>query len=575
MAEEPAKRRLAAIVAADVVGYSRLMERDETGTFAALKTRRKEVLEPLVARHQGRIFKVTGDGVLVEFGSAVNAVQCAVELQQAMDTANRELPHDHHIVLRIGVNLGDVMVEGSDLYGDGVNIASRLEALAEPGGILVARTAHDYVRNKVKVKFDDLGSQALKNIAEPVHAYRVAGTPAVAVAATKPMTDKPSIAVLPFTNMSGDPEQEYFSDGITEDIITELSRARGLFVTARNSSFSYRGKAVDVRRIAHELGVRYVVEGSVRRIADRIRITAQLIDAVSGHHLWSERFDRNIDDLFAIQDELTQTIVSTMTGRLEDAEIWNASRKRTDSLSAYDCLLRGIEQLRAHGPDVNRRARELFEQAVALDPRYALAHAYLALSLVIENGYGNASDAIKQRALESALTAVRLDPRESRCHIFLGQVHRFRNEYDLAISHLERGLALNPNDSTGMIHLAAVLGVCGRAEEGVEIVHRAIKVDPYLRFYWGTLATCLYALRRYDEALGAHRKLGSDKSPWQLAKEAACLAQLGRIDEAHAVAAEVLRRKPNFSLRAEMPHYKHPADAENLRQGLLIAGLPE
>jgi adenylate cyclase len=300
-----------------------------------------------------------------------------------------------------------------------------------------------------------------------------------------------------------------------------------------------------------------------------------LIDAVSGNHLWSERFDRNIDDLFAIQDELTQTIVTTMTGRLEDAEIWNASRKRTDSLSAYDCLLRGVEQLRAYGPDVNRRARELFEQAISLDPRYALAHAYLALSLVIENGYGNAPDAIKQRALATALTAVRLDPRESRCHIFLGQVHRFRNEYDLAISHLERGLALNPNDATGMIHLASVLNVCGRAEESVEILQRAIKLDPYLHFYWGTLATCLYALRRYEEALAAHRKLGRDKSPWQLAKEAACLAQLGRLEEAHALAAEVLRRKPSFSVRAEMPHYKHPADAENLRQGLLTAGLPE
>jgi tetratricopeptide (TPR) repeat protein len=237
--------------------------------------------------------------------------------------------------------------------------------------------------------------------------------------------------------------------------------------------------------------------------------------------------------------------------------------------------LRGVEQLRAYGPGVNRRARELFEQAVALDPKYALAHAYLALSLVIENGYGNASADIKQRALDTAMAAVRLDPRESRCHVFLGQVHRFRDEYDLAISHLERGLALNPNDATGMIHLGAVLGVCGRAEEGIEILQRAIKVDPYLHFYWGTLATCLYALRRYDEALAAHRKLGSDKQPWQLAKEAACLAQLGRIEEAHALAAEVVRRKPSFSVSAEMPHYKHPADAENLRQGLLMAGLPE
>jgi adenylate cyclase len=576
MVEERVQRRLAAILAADVVGYSRLMGQDEAGTLVALKARRREVVSPLVTEHHGRIIKVMGDGVLIEFASAVDAVTCAVEIQRRFVEANQSLPEERRIVLRIGINLGDVIVEGSDIYGDGVNIAARLEALAEPGGICLSGKMYNEVRSKGGHAFEDMGDVVLKNIANPVRVFKVSASavpPGADISHSLPT--QPSIAVLPFTNMSGDPEQRYFADGITEDIITELSRARGLFVIARNSSFSYRDKAVDVRRIAHELNVRYIVEGSVRRMATRIRITAQLIDAMSGNHLWSERFDRDIDELFAIQDELTQTIVTTMRGRLEDAEIWNASRKQTDSLSAYDCLLRGVEQLRAYGPGVNRRARELFEQAVALDPKYALAHAYLALSLVIENGYGNASDDIKQRALDTAMAAVRLDPRESRCHVFLGQVHRFRDEYDLAISHLERGLALNPNDATGMIHLGAVLGVCGRAEEGIEILQRAIKVDPYLHFYWGTLATCLYALRRYEEALVAHRKLGSDKSPWQLAKEAACLAQLGRIEEAHALAAEVLRRKPSFSVRAEMPHYKHPADAENLRQGLLMAGLPE
>jgi TolB-like protein/class 3 adenylate cyclase/Tfp pilus assembly protein PilF len=517
LAEERVQRRLAAILAADVVGYSRLMEQDEAATLVALKMRRLEIVGPLVAQHGGRVVKVMGDGELIEFASAVDAVACAVETHKRFAAANQSLPEERRIVLRIGINLGDIIVEGSDIYGDGVNIAARLEALAEPGGICLSGKVYDEIRSKGDYAFEDMGHVALKNIANPVRAFKISASampPGGDISLSLPV--KPSIAVLPFTNMSGDPEQRYFADGITEDIIIELSRARGLFVIARNSSFSYRDKAVDVRRIAHELGVRYIVEGGVRRMADRIRITAQLIDAVSGSHLWSERFDRNIDDLFAIQDELTQTIVTTMTGRLEDAEIWNASRKRPDSLSAYDCLLRGVEQVRAHGPDVNRRARELFEQAVALDPRYALAHAYLALALVAENGYGNASDAIKQRALETALTAVRLDPRESRCHVFLGQVHRFRLEYDLAISHLERGLALNPNDATGMVHLASVLAVCGRAEEGVEILHRAIKLDPYLRFYWGTLATCLYALRRYEEALAAHRKLGRDKSPWQL-----------------------------------------------------------
>src|SRR5262245_49890934 len=284
MAEERVRRRLTAILAADVVGYSRLMETDEAGTLSALKTRRKQVLEPLVARHQGRVFKVTGDGVLAEFTSAVNAVQCAVDLQQGMAAANDGQPEERHIVLRIGVNLGDVMVEGSDLYGDGVNIAARLEAIAEPGGIMVSGTAYDHIKSKVKVVLEDIGAQSLKNIAEPVRVYRVADTPRAPIAALT-TTDKPSVAVLPFVNMSGDPEQEYFSDGITEDIITELSRFRSLFVIARNSAFAFKGKAVKVQEVAKALGAAYVVEGSVRKVGTRIRITAQLIEAAGGRHV--------------------------------------------------------------------------------------------------------------------------------------------------------------------------------------------------------------------------------------------------------------------------------------------------
>jgi adenylate cyclase len=276
MVEQPVQRRLAAILAADVVGYSRLMEADEAGTLAALKSRRRDVLVPLVAKHQGRIFKTTGDGVLIEFGSAVNAVQCANELQLGMAAANDVQPSDRHVVLRIGVNLGDVVVEGSDLYGDGVNIAARLEAIADPGGIIVSGTAFDHIKSKVKVGFDDLGAQNLKNIAEPVRAYRVIGTPAVAAAAML-VSDKPSSAVLPFTNMSGDPEQEYFSDGITEDIISGLARLHWLFVIARNSSFTFKGKAVDAKQVGRQLGVRYLLDGSVRKAGDRVRITSQLI----------------------------------------------------------------------------------------------------------------------------------------------------------------------------------------------------------------------------------------------------------------------------------------------------------
>ncbi len=375
--------------------------------------------------------------------------------------------------------------------------------------------------------------------------------------------------------MSGDSEQQYFSDGITEDIITELSRSRSLSVVARNSSFQFRDKSLDVRRIAGELGVRYLVEGSVRKMGSSVRITAQLIDAVAGNHLWSERFDRSLDELFDVQDELTRTIVATIAGRLEDAEISIATAKRTNSLPAYDCLLKGIRHLRGYAPDDNRLARELFEQAVELDPRYALAHAYLALTLLAENHYSNASDDIKERAVRLAEHAVLLDPRESRCHTFLGMAYRLRDEYDRALLHLERGVELNPNDATGLVQLGLVLAVCGRPEDGIERARQALKVDPYISFAGSTIGLCLYLLGRYEEALAAHRSVGVNKTTWQMAREAACLAQLGRIEEARAVAAEVLRRKPEFSTQAEVPRYKFPADADHWRQGLLKAGLPD
>ena len=570
------ERKLATILAADVFGYSALMERDEAGTFERLRAGRKELFEPEIARHHGHIFKLMGDGLLAEFGSVVDAVECAVSLQRGLAERNASFPEAERTQVRIGINLGEVIVEGEDRYGDGVNIAARLEALATPGGICVSAKVRDETNGRLAVAFEDLGEQTLKNIAKPVHVFRIAdGAVPVPVDPPLSLPDKPSIAVLPFTNMSADAEHHYFSDGITEDIITELSRSRSLFVIARNSSFQYRDKAVDVRRIARELGVRYVVEGSVRKMASQIRITAQLIDAISGNHLWSERFDRGIEELFDVQDELTRTIVATVAGRLEDAEIRTAIAKRTESLPAYDSLLRGVRHLRGYGADDNRLARELFEQAVALDPHYALAHAYLALSLIVENGYGAAPDALTQRALDIATAAVSMDPRENRCHTFLGQIHRFRDEYDMAIFHLERGVELNPNDAIGLIHLASVLGISGRAEEGIELTRRAQRLDPYMQFGWGTLSICFYVLGRYDEALAASRKVGRNKTAWQMAREAACLAQLGRLDEARAQAAEVLRRKPGFSVQAEMPHYKYLADADHLREGLLKAGLPE
>jgi TolB-like protein/class 3 adenylate cyclase len=367
------ERRLATILAADVVGYSRLMERDEAGTITALKSRRKEVLEPLVASHSGRIFKVAGDGVLIEFGSAVNAVQCAIELQQGMTSANASLTEVSRIVLRVGVNLGDVVIEGGDLYGDGVNIAARLESMAEPGGVLISGAAYDQVKNKIDTGFEDLGPQSLKNIAEQVRVYRIrlGGEKATTTRPVLALPDKPSLAVLPFTNMSGDPKQEYFADGITEDIITELSRFRSVFVIARYSSFQYRDRAVDVRRIGKELGVQYVVEGSVRKLDTRLRIAAQLIEATTGNHVWSERYDRTLADVFAVQDEVVQAIVARLAGQLAVFEAEKVRRKRTGHLGAYDCYLRGLDEWRSAGPESNIRSNKWFAKASGLDPDYA------------------------------------------------------------------------------------------------------------------------------------------------------------------------------------------------------------
>jgi TolB-like protein len=389
--------------------------------------------------------------------------------------------------------------------------------------------------------------------------------------------DRLSIAVLPFNNMSGDPEQQYFSDGFTEDIITELSRFRSLFVVARNSSFVYRGDAVDVRKVGRELGVRFVVEGSVRRAGESIRISAQLLETANGDHVWAERYDRPIADIFAVQDEVVQTIVSTIAGRLEEAEIKSAKRRRTDSLPAYECLLRGIEHGRGYGPDDNRLARELFERAVELDPQFALAYAYLALALLMEHGYDDASDPIKTRAHDFALTGVRLDPNENRCHQFLGQSYLYRREHDQALFHLERANILNPNDAHGITQLGLVLALSGRAEEGVSQIRRAMRLNPFHPpWYWADLSIALYTARRYEEALEACRRMaGFNRKPWVRARLAACYAWLGRMEEARIEVAEVLRQNPGFHLSGVRLSYKNPADTAHVFDGMRKAGLPD
>jgi TolB-like protein len=571
MAKGRAQRRLAAILAADVVGYSRLMEFDEVGTLAALKARRHDVLGPLVAKHQGRIFKTTGDGVLVEFASAVNAMQCAVDLQREMAAANAEQPGERHIVLRIGVNLGDVIAEGGDLYGDGVNIAARLESIAEPGGILVSGTAYDHAKNKIKVGFDDLGPQTLKNISEPVRAYRVCGTPAVTVASPKPATDKPSIAVLPFTNMSGDAEQEYFSDGITEDVITELGRFRELMVIARNSSFSFRGKGIDLKEAGHKLGARFVVEGSVRKAGNRVRVTAELIEASSGNHLWAERYDRNIEDIFAVQDEVVSTIVATLIGRLAASGAEQSRRKPPQLWAAHDYFLQGREHAIRFDAEA---AAPLLRRAIELDPAYAQAYGWLAMQMyVLYSAHGRREDL--EEELKAAHKAVELDPLDSGSHRAFGLVCSQMRQYDLAGIHFDRAVSLNPNDVYASTLRGLWLAFVGRGEEALRSLDADLRRDPFPpTWYWGCRGVAFLQLRRHAEALDAFQHM--DLLHWWIhCYIAACHAHLGSIELAKREASEVLRLKPHFSIvdfeRSEW--WRDPADLEHLKDGMRKAGL--
>ncbi|MGH6931721.1 MAG: adenylate/guanylate cyclase domain-containing protein, partial [Dongiaceae bacterium] len=575
-------RRLAAILAADVVGFSRLMEVDEAGTLAALKLRRRDVLDPLVAKHHGRVFKTTGDGVLVEFASAVNAVQCAVDLQQGMAAANVGQPEDRHIILRIGVNLGDVMVEGGDLYGDGVNIAARLEALADPGGILVSGTAHDYVKNKVKIGFEDLGAQTLKNITEPVRAYRITGTPAVAIAAQKATADKPSIAVLPFTNMSGDPAQEYFSDGITEDLTTLLAQWRLFPVIARSSTFSYKERHVDVKQIAQELGARYILEGSVRKLGRQVRVAAQMIDGDSGHHVWAIRYDRESENIFALQDELAHQIAATIVPELERLEIKRSGRKRPTDLGAWDCYLRGLSFLQHFTCEDNAQARKIFEQAIALDPDYADAHAGVAASyhrdLLLECTVNR--DSSLEKSKSAARRAVTLDPSSSNAHAVLGTCYIWLNEHGLALAEARRAVELNPSDAQTLHSWGNKADLAGDPE-GLDAMVRAQKLnpqDPDRHSHLCFLARAYVNARRYEDAVTSARGAINLKPDYPHAYYvfAIALGHLDRTVEARAALAHCDALQPGFVVgRAGWrPYVAEPANV-HLRDGLRKAGLPE
>ena len=580
MANVRVERRLAAIMAIDIVGYSSLVEKAEARTLSAIKALRSHVIDTLIADHGGRVVKLTGDGAIMEFVSTVDAVACGVALQQAIIADQRDVPAERRIVFRIGINVGDVVVESGDLLGDSVNVASRLEAIAEPGGISIADAVYKQLAGKTDFAFEDAGEHTLKNIAQPVRVWRWASDPLLPTAVSPlSLPDRPSIAVLPFDNMSGQPEETYFSDGITEDIITGLARFRSLFVIARNSSFAFRGKAVEMAEIARRLGVSYLLEGSVRRSGQRLRITAQLIEA-AGAHLWAERYDRDIDDIFAVQDEVAQTIVATLFGRIEAARHQQSLRKPTVSLAAYDFLLRGCVHLRGYAHDDNEQALRLFDKAVELDPRYAVAHAYSGLTSVLLDRQRNAglvSGEVLDAALDKALTGLRLDPQESRCHRFLVIIHLLRKEFDLAEYHAHQGLAVNPNDADQMSGMGLVMTARGRPEDALAWHKKAIRLNPFHPPYYDQgLGKALYLMRRYLEAIQAYTRISGSNLSIR-AQLTVCYAYAGQVAEARAQVDQLLAEQPNLGAADYAARdfvFERPEDREHFRQGLILAGLP-
>ncbi len=582
MAEVRDKRRLAAILAADIVGYSRLMEADESGTIAQLKTHRKELIDPKVEEYSGRIVKTMGDGILIEFSSVVDAVQMAVDVQRAIEQRNASVPVDRRIVFRVGINLGDIIVDGDDILGDGVNIAARLEGIANPGGICISRRVHEDVAGKLGLQFEDLGEQALKNIARPVQAFSIDLTSPSSETTSNaplPLPDKPSIVVLPFDNMSGDPAQDHFADGITEDIITELSRFSDLFVIARNSAFTYKGRAVKVQNIREELGVHYVVEGSVRKSGDRVRVTVQLIDSETGNHLWADRYDRELVDIFDVQDELTQSVVATLPGRIASAEHDRLRRQPPQDMAAYDYLLAGrIHHHRVTEPD-NAEALRLLDKAIELDPEFAEAYAWKACTLgqAIEFGFAESPRDLENQAIEAIQRALSIDENNVECHRLLCEVLMEQHQLEQSVVHGERAIALNPNDPRLVAQQGELLTWLGKPEEGAEWIRKAARLDPHAAHKRAhLLGRALYGSRQYGDAIEAYKQISSPQYG-HLAEWAASYAQMGRDVEAREQATAVRRINPDFSIESYLQKlsYKEPTDRNHLKEGLVKAGLPE
>lgn len=625
------ERKLAAIVAADVVGYSRLMGEDEAGTLAALRRHREELIEPKTAQYRGRTVKLMGDGALIEFSSIVDAVVFAVEVQVAMRERNADVAENRRIVFRIGINLGDIIFERDDIHGDGVNVAARLEALAEPGGICLSRPARNQIRDKLDLDFEDLGEVTVKNIARPVRAFHVmvnekaaalatpivkaptvtgrGWRPAIAAGlaigllgllavgwwrpwypdlqpasdsiAALPATDKPSIAVLPFDNMSGDREQDYFSDGITEDLITDLSRISGLFVIARTTMFTYKGQSVKIQDLQRELGARFILEGSVRQAAGRIRINVQLIDANGGRLLWSDRFDRELTDVFAVQDEITQKIVTALAVRLTDDEQTRIGQAPQVNPEAYDMLLRGLAIYRRYTPEAILEARQFFEKAVALDPAFARGYADLALTYYYDVvfGVGSRDESIRQ-AIFYAQVADDMDDSLPQLQFALSDIYRMQGKHDEAIASARRAVALDPNYADGYGVLSLSLIFAGEPDAGLSAMGKAMRLNPrHPFFYVNNMGHAYFLKGQYKEAAQSFEwviERNPDFLPARLLL-ASTYGQMGRIEDAKWEAEEIMTRSPGFSIAQERDRsqYKRPADLERYLEGLRKAGLPE
>ena len=595
MTGERVERRLAAVLAADVAGYSRLMGADEEGTLARLKTIKKAIVEPAVTSHRGRTVKTTGDGWLIEFASAVDAVRSAVEVQRKMAEQNAAAPKDQRVEFRIGIHVGDIIVDDNDIFGDGVNIAARLEGIAEPDGICISDDAHRQIRGKVDFAFDDIGLQNLKNIVEPMRAWRVrlhndaplAGPAKRSAVSTQELSlpDKPSIAVLPFQNMSRDPEQDYFADGMVEDITTALSRIKWLFVIARNSSFTYKGKTVDIKQVGRELGVRYVLEGSVRNAAGRVRLTGQLIDATTGAHLWADRFEGELNDIFALQDRMTESVIGAIAPRLQQSEIERASRKPTANLTAYDYYLRGVSILLQQKKETLAEALPLFKKAIEIDPEFALAYANAAAwhALWMTTGLSVDREQETEAAVAFARKALELDDSDAFVLARAGWALAFMGaEVEAGADYLRRATDADPNSAYAWTFRGFADLLLGRHEQAIEHLNRSLRLSPVgptvFNAYLGLANANLHS-DRYEEAVKWGETSLRHNPTWLGTYRSLTVsyALSGRIDDAKTAWAFVQKADPTMrisDIRKRFP-YRRDEDVARLVKGYRLVGAPE